>query len=515
MTVFGRLGTLLVVLCGAALLIVDPLRSPPGLWYAAIGIITGTTMIAYIAISSLFLRSPQPAPKSTYSRTYDESKTTSTTSVTDSQPVDAPQTAGSTKSGDREPQPTTDENTEPSEPPTSDEKLGPSSTTLKRPQYLLETPQTMQRSASYTHLSQTKKTAGWSIRQNRHVTSIASPRQNSSTGIENEYFKPVDLGREIKFAQIDTRFSFLDIDLGPEFIGLDPIPDLVEIDIGPSAVSKELVRSPVEIKISSFIKALLTPTPRSYGTAELNDNVLSSSDNHAHRQTDDRETRRRLAPADTHETRYSDQDRYIGSRYKPLTGTYGQQESVEKWLMSPGLEHEKHRPTTADKTGYGIREEIGGVNDERSNEPHSFHRESVVEEVPLEPRDMGVADETGVDMGMNYSLPRWGSTQWNADPFGLNDIATGFSEPEESVIDPIEQPELGYGMSDRDTGMLSEEPVVDPDAGAEMFGLDEFSESLEGRFDLSVSDVNGSNPLFPEAESFLLDEAREDDWLRF
>lgn len=325
MTVFGRLGTLLVVLCGAALLIVDTLRSPPGLWYAAIGIITGTTMIAYIAISSLFLRSPQPAPKSTYSRKYDESKTTSTTRVTDSQPVDAPQTAGSTKSGDREPQPTTDENTEPSEPPTSDEKLGPSSTTLKRPQYLLETPQTMQRSASYTHLSQTKKTAGWSIRQNRHVTSIASPRQNSSTGIENEYFKPVDLGREIKFAQIDTRFSFLDIDLGPEFIGLDPIPDLVEIDIGPSAVSKELVRSPVEIKISSFIKALLTPTPRSYGTAELNDNVLSSSDNHAHRQTDDRETRRRLAPADTHETRYSDQDRYIGSRYKPLTGTYGQQ----------------------------------------------------------------------------------------------------------------------------------------------------------------------------------------------
>jgi hypothetical protein len=504
-----------MILCGAALLIVDALRSPPGLWYAAIGIIAGTTMMAYTAISSLFLRSPQPAPKSTYSRRYNESKITSTPRQTDSQQVEAPQTAGSTKSTDGEPKPAADEDTDPSEPVTSDEKLEPSSITLNRPQYLPKTSQTIQRTSSYTNLSQTKKTAGRSIRQQRHIASTAPPRRNLSTGIDNEYFKPVDSSHKIKFAQIDTRFSYLDIDWGPEFIGLDPIPDLVEIDIGPSAVSKELVRSPVEIKISSFIKALLTPTPRSYDSADLNDNALSSSENHANRQTDDRATRRRSAPADTFETRYRDQDRYMGPRNKPLTGTYGQQESVEKWLMSSDLEHENHRLTTTDKTGYGSREEIGGVDDERSNERHSFHTEPVEEEVPLEPRDMGVAYETALDMGMNYSLPRWGSTQWNADPFGLNDIATGFSEPEESVIDPIEQPELGFGMSDQDTGTLSEEPVVDPDAGAEVFGLDEFSESLEGGVDLSVSDVkSGSNPLF-EAESFLPEKDAEDDWLRF
>ncbi|MFC7043954.1 hypothetical protein [Halonotius sp. GCM10025705] len=294
-----------------------------------------------------------------------------------------------------------------------------------------------------------------------------------------------------------------------EFIGLDPIPDLIEIDIGPSAVSKELVRSPVEVKLSSFIKTLLAPTPRSYGTAALNDNApQSSSDNRAHRQTDDRTTRWRSVPADTYETGYSEQDRCMDRHHKPLTGSYGQQESVEKWPMSSGLEHENHHPTTADKTGYGSREEIGGFDDERSNEPHSFHREPVVEEAPIEPRDMCVADEPAVDMGMNYSLPRWGSTQWNADPFGLSDIAAGFSEPEESAIDPIEQPELGFGMFDQDTGMLSEESVVDTDAGAEVFGLDEFSESLEGGVDFSVSDVkSGSNPLL-EAESFLLRKTR-------
>jgi len=60
MTVFGRLGALFVVLGGSALLFVDALRSPPGLWYAATGIVAGTTMMAYRVISSPSPRRLQP-----------------------------------------------------------------------------------------------------------------------------------------------------------------------------------------------------------------------------------------------------------------------------------------------------------------------------------------------------------------------------------------------------------------------------------------------------------------------
>jgi len=101
MTVFGRLGALFVVLGGAALLLVDTLRSPPGLWYAAIGIVAGTTMMAYTVISSPSPRRLQPAPEPTYPSTSNESTTASTTRQNDSQLVDTPQTAESTESADQ------------------------------------------------------------------------------------------------------------------------------------------------------------------------------------------------------------------------------------------------------------------------------------------------------------------------------------------------------------------------------------------------------------------------------
>ncbi|AXG08246.1 hypothetical protein DU500_17295 (plasmid) [Haloplanus rubicundus] len=71
-------------------------------------------------------------------------------------------------------------------------------------------------------------------------------------------------------------------------------------------------------------------------------------------------------------------------------------------------------------------------------------------------------------------------------------------------------------MSDWGPGVLIEEPVMDPEIGAEMLGLDGFAESPEGAVDLLGPNVeNGSNPLFPEAESFFPEEDAEDDWLTF
>ncbi|MBX0324786.1 hypothetical protein EGH21_17305 [Halomicroarcula sp. F13] len=517
MTVFGRLGALFVVLNGAALLLVDALRSPPGLWYAAIGIVAGTTMMAYTVISSTFRRRPQPAPEPTYSSTSNKSTTASTTQQTDSQAVEPPQTAESPKSTDQERVLESNDNTDPPESPTSEEKPEPSLTTVKDPQRLLKKTQTTERTASYTNSSRTKKTAGTSFRQNRHVTSSVSPRRSPSTETDNQYFKPVDSSHEIKFAQIDTRFSYLDIDWGPEFIGFDPIPDLVEVDVGPSVVSHELVRSPVEIKISSFLKTLLALTPRSSGTAtpDVGTQPSVAAYNHVRRRTDDTATSQKSVPRDTYETRYSDQDRRLDSRREPMTAADRRQHPAETWPRSspePGYQ----RPTTADTTGYGSHEELGTFDSRRSSDRRSLGFEPVIREEPIGPQEVGVAGNPAVDMDMNHSLPRREPPQSDADTFGLNDVAPGFSEPAESVMDPIEQPALGFGMSDWEPGMLIDEPMVDPEVGAEMLGLDEFAESSEGAVGLPGSDVeNGSNPLFLESECLFPEPDAADDWLGF
>jgi hypothetical protein len=517
---FGRLGALVVALSGAELLLVGGFRPSPGLWYAAIGLVAGTTIIGYTVISSTFRRRPQATPEPTYPSASNESTTASTTQQIDSQPVETPQTAESTKSTDLELVPASDDNADLPELPTSEENSEQLSTPIEDSQPLLKKAQTPQRTASYTNSSRTKKTATTSIRQNRHVTSSDPPSRNPTTGTDNQYFKPVDSSREVKFAQIDTRFSYLDIDWGPEFIGFDPIPDLVEVDVGPSAVSHELVRSPVEIKISSFLKALFAPTLRSSGTAAPNDSTQPSiaADNHARRRTDDTTTSRKSAPCDTYETLHSDQDRHVGRRREPLTAADRQQVPAKTWprpsISSP--EPNNHCPTTADTTNYGSREEMGIFDSRRSSDRRSLGFEPVIREEPIEPQEVGVADDPSVDMGMNHSLPQWVPPQWDADPFGLDDFSLGFSEPTESVMDLAEQPELGFGMSDWEPGMLFDEPVVDPDAGAEMFGLDELTEPSEGAVGLPGSDVdNGSNPLLPEAESFFQEPDAEDDWLSF
>lgn len=86
---------------------------------------------------------------------------------------------------------------------------------------------------------------------------MVSKGRGSPSGTDNSDFKPVDSSHEFDFLQVDTKFSYVDIDFGPELIGLDPVPDLIEIDIGPSSVNQELVRSPVEIKISACSKRCL------------------------------------------------------------------------------------------------------------------------------------------------------------------------------------------------------------------------------------------------------------------
>jgi hypothetical protein len=507
MTIFGRLGALLIVISGAGLLLADALRSLPSLWYAAFGIVAGTTMIVYTVISLTFPRHPQPAPEPTYSSTSNESTIVSTTQQTGPQPVETSQTTESLKSTNKEPMSAGDDNTDSSVPLTPEERPEQSSTTVKDPQRILKRTQMMQRTASYTNFSRTKKTAGTSIRQNRHVISSVSPRWNPSTETGNQYFRPVGSSREIKFAQIDTRFSYLDIDWGPEFIGFDPIPDLVEVDVGPSAVSHELVRSPVEVKISSFLKSLLAFLPRSSGTVPPNDSTQPSTeaDNHDCRRTDDTAISRKSALYDIYEIRSSDQDKGVDRCRGPLTVGDRRQNLVETWLGPSSLEPDNPRPRTSNISGYGNREEMGTFDSRRSSDRRSLGFEPVIREKPIGPQDVGVADDSAVDIGMDHSLSRWEPLQLETNLFGLNDVVPRFSEVGGSVVEPVEQPELGFEMPDWEHGMLIDEPVMDPEAGPDVLDLDEFAESPEGAVGLSGSNVeNESNPLFPEAESFFL-----------
>lgn len=520
MTVFGRLGSLFVVLGGVAFLLVDGLRSPPGLWYVAAGIAAGTTMVLYTVVSSPSPpRRPQPAPEPVPPGTSEESTTESGTQQIGSHPTETEHTAESTVSAEQEPEPAGDNDPNPPKPPISEEpeplaseETDPTSTMAKKPRSPPADTETTQRTASYTEFSRTRKTTSMSTHRQRHVTNTASPRRNLSTETDNPYFKPVDSSRAIKFIQVDTRFSYLDVDWGPEFISLDPIPDLVEVDVGPSAVSHELVRSPIEIKISSFIKSLFMPPPGN-ASADARDETIQSvdvSDGRAHHQRDDTRARQRQVTRDTQETRHREQDWHVDRCRNLLTAADRRQQSAETWPPSSDREPVDGGRATADTAGYDNWSDSTAPSFGRFGDGRSPGWEPVMDEEPTEPQDVGIIDEPTVDAGLDRSPLRW-----EGDPFGLPDVAAGFSGVEEQVVEPVEQPGLGFGISDLEPDVPMEEPVMDPELGAERLGLDEFAEPPADGFSMPGVDVeSGSNPLLPDAESFFPEEA-EDDWLTF
>ena len=139
-----------------------------------------------------------------------------------------------------------------------------------------------------------------------------------------------------------------------------------------------------------------------------------------------------------------------------------------------------------------------------------------MDEEPIGAQDMGIVDEPAVDVGMDSSPPQWEPPQWDADPFGLTDVDPGFSEPEEPVVKPVAQSYLDFGVSDWEPEVPIEEPVMDPEVGEEMLGLDGLAEPPDEAAGLPGLDAEtGSNPLLPEGESFFPEEDAEDDWLTF
>lgn len=512
MTVFGRFGALFLVLSGAGLLFMNGLHSPLDIWYIGASILAGTAMVAYVVISPPSTRCPQPTFEPTSPSTSDESTTSATARSTDSHLTHSKQTTESTESTDQKSEPASDDDPNPNDSPSSDEQPHPPLTTVKKLRRLPPTTPTTKQTTPHTETARKKQPVRTTTRRKQYVTTTASPRENPARA-NNPNFTPVETSRETKLAQVDTKFSYLDVDLAPELISLDPIPDLIEVDVGPSAVSQDLVRSPVEVKISSFLKALLTPTPRSSGTTTSDDSTRPSSATtiHTRQRTDEARTGGRPADRDTRETPHREPDRFADRSSDPLTAVDGRQQPVGIRPQSSGQEPENHRQSTTDTAGYRGREDVAVAGTGRYSDRRSLGWEPVIGEEPIRMQEA----ET-VDVEMDYSPPRWDPAQWDADPFGLDDFGPGFSESGEPVADSVEQPDLGFRMSDWEADVSIKEPTMERKSGMEIFGLDRFPEPPGEAVGLpGLTAESKANPLPPVTDSPFPDEDVEEDWLTF
>jgi len=178
------------------------------------------------------------------------------------------------------------------------------------------------------------------------------------------------------------------------------------------------------------------------------------------------------------------------------------------------LDNDRQSPEGS--AGYESWEGRGVSDSGRSDDRRSLGWKPAVEEEQTGTQNVVVVDEPAADVGVDYSPPRWNPSQWDADPFELSDFDPGFSEPEQPVVEPVGQSDLGFEAFDWKPDVAIEESVVNPEIGEEMFGLDGFTEPHEESVGLPGLDTdNDSTPLFPDATNFFPNEDEEDDWLSF
>lgn len=405
------------------------------------------------------------------------------------------------------------------------------------------TPQTtvnqeVQRNTTPARSYRPNNSAMGSLPQQKTVTRTTSQRQTPSSTPRNKYFKPVDWNRSIRVADVDTRFSYVDIDGAPKIFDLDVAPDIVEIDLGPSAVSHELVRSPIEIKISSLLKNLLQPTPTSSDTAPPPETPQEETS--TRNRSLNRPENPRTAPAQ--DTPYSQDHHYRGqvptahrledpveytgadewskgnrpsthsqdtrlpgyaTPYDYDSNGWGGEETPDKWVAGQD---------DVAEWGQGPAEELIGVSDMLAvDEP--THRP-----VQVESGDIGY--QSGVNW--EYSPPRVDPPQVDGpDLPELGNFGGMLHEPDApfaDAVDPWDGPSDEHMFGPENNEYAPEasavEPAVDPGIGEDMFGLSPFEESVEEAIETfgGFGEVD-SDPLFPEVEDDSFDEPN--DWLTF
>jgi len=516
MTVIGRLVALTVVIGGAGIVLI------------------GTLVVGYLLRSSRTARRPESAAEPASSSPSTESTSTEAT--------DSEQPSGSAGPFTQETESANEDTQSQADPPSPEEDPGPS-TTVTNPQDIQTPPrtgtnQTAHRTTANTGSSRTRTTREASTRRTRRVYGSSSQRRNLSTEADNPYFKPVESDHSIRFADVDMRFSYLDVDYGPEFLELDPIPDLVEVDLGPSAISQELVRSPIEFKISYFLKALLAPTPRSTGADSPDETMRSEPDStYARPRTDDIRTEQRQATQDTQDTRYREHRPSTHRPDRPRDSFQREEQSMRHRSEAPDHERRERRHFSADTPGYGSREDTDAAGIGRSDQPLFPDREPLTVDDPLDLPGPGAVDEPAsdpvpderrggrplFDVGAEYSPSRWDPPKLDADPFGRDDRGSAFPEPAEPSVDPVEpfsmfsdvEPGFGGETFGWEPDGSIEEPAAVPGIAEEMLGLKQFDEAPEEPVGLPGIDVEeGSNPLLPDSGVFSEGDV-EENWLSF
>lgn len=532
MAVIGRLCALFMVFFGAALLFVPDVFPT---WFTefiasflevslfgAVIAIVGLVMLAYRLLTSTPNRHPRRASRPTPKR----NSTNSTSSTT------ADSSSVSTDSKIE------DEQKEPDSAPTNVPSKLPS-TRVKRAPPLATGHQKAQRITASTSPFRPDNSTGRSAPPKRTALKTTSQRSAPSAQANNEFIKPIDYDRSIRFADVDMEFSYVDVDITPELLDLDLVPDIVEVDMGPSAVSPDLVRSHIEIKISFLMKNLVHPTPPSTGPAQTERNTRSKKSEHT--RSHDITTHNRTSKGRT--TRYSrvnsyreqeptmhqhrqgveyleTDDRTMGAKSSMQSGdvdmsSYSTPEAYDYSGCKPVdlLDDEIFDQEIFSEWESGMEEEMVGI-----------HGTDVVDEPAthlVQDEELSVSYQS--DLNQEYSLPRVDPPQvhgLNLPEFG--DFRAMLREPDAPFMDAVEscsrRSENLSVFSGENRDYKPESPVAVPDLDRgideDVFGLDWFEESVDkARSSFCLLDEKAANPLFPELEEDYFDET--DDWLTY
>lgn len=531
MAVIGRLRALFMVFFGAALLFVPDVFHA---WFTefitsflevslfgAVIAFVGLVMLAYQVVTSTPDRHPRRAFRPTPKRTSTNSTSTTSTSSTkaDSSSV---LTESEIEDELKEPEPS------PTKVPSKSQ-----STTVKRAPPQATGHQKTQRITASTNSYRPKKSAEGSSPPKRPVFRTTSERPASSTQANNEYFKPVDYDRLIRVADVDTRFSYIDVDVAPELLDLDLVPDIVEVDMGLNAVSHELVRSPIEIKVSSLLKNLVHPTSPSTGPAQTERNTRSKKSEHtrSHNNTADNRTPRDRTTRYPHENSYREQEPAVYRHRERVeypetdewaTGTKSSMQSgdagVSSYSTAEAYDYSGWEPSDTLNNGVFGQGGFSEWESRMAEEMVGIPGTDVMDEPatpPLQDEEWGVGHQSGLNQ--EYSLPRVDLPQVDGpDLPEFGDLEAMLREPDAPFVDAVESfswgaDEPGFGFENRD--YTPDAPVVEPETGADLFRVNWFEESVEevrNSFDAGEID---SNPLFPELEDGYFEEL--DDWLTY
>jgi hypothetical protein len=306
--------------------------------------------------------------------------------------------------------------------------------------------------------------------------------------------------------------------MGAEFIGLDVVPDLVEVDVGPSVVSYELVRSPIELNLTSILTTLLTPTGRRSNRATATDSEQPSRPvaNHTRRQVDETHGEPRWTASEPIEHGGHQQSSRLYHDHERLPAADRRRHPANPSVHASGADPDLDHSSTAATDDYSRREERGHDDVTWNGGCDTRGWESEIAQIPNEPEDLGVVAPPTIDQGVPHVSHEWSPAQWDTDPFGLTDVDSGFDAVDESVAEPLEAVGLGRTNTDWEPGIVDEEPVSDLEIGTEGLGFEEFAECAEAMGGLPGLDVEPvSNPLFPDTERDFTEEHTMDDWPTF